>query len=227
MQLLATKLPQKPTDWAVFGVILAVVIAVMMLVGLYHSRRRKALLAAAGELGLAPVDLKSPDAQFVHELVKGQRSPKIRLCAVGFLGDQSARLAEYTYVTGYGKHSRTWHSLQVSLECPESWPAVHLGTAPGFMNRPISDLFKGRNPVTEDAAFDKRWQPQGNVAEAARMLTPELRAYLMQGEKTELWSIKEGWITCTWRRACKTTDLPRLIGRVQQARSLVAAAVGG
>lgn len=222
MPLAAYRAPQTTTDWIVLGCILAVVAAVSVFQVFRHRRRRTALAGAARELGLESVDAKSPDAAYIHRPVKGEKSHKVTLCAVGIVADRSARLAEFTYVTGSGKSSRTHHNLQLSLECPEFWPTIHLCDRPGIMNRPISELFRSAKPATDDAAFDKRWQVEG-PEDARRMLTPELRAVLLKGEKAEFWSIQDGWLTCTWRRACKPADLPVLLARTQQVRDATAA----
>ena len=145
----------------------------------------------------------------------------------GILADRAARLAEYTFITGAGKHSRTHCNIQISIECPETWPVIHLCDKPGFMSRPISQLFRPATPITDDAAFDKRWQVEGpGAVQALRTLGPDLRALLLRGDKAELWSIKDGWLTCTWRRACKSKDLPTLIARAQLLRAALVGVLG-
>ena len=225
--MLASRMPQTTSDWIIFGAIVAVVIFISALQALHHRRRRASLAAAARELGLQDVDVKSSDAGYIHHPVKGQRGHKLRLCAVGFVADRAARLSEFTFQTGSGKYTRTNYNLQLSLECPESWPAIHLSDKPDFMNRPISQLFRSARPVTDDAVFEKRWQVRGaGATRAAATLTPELRALLLQGEKTEFWSIQDGWLTCTRRRACKPKDIRGLIDRAVQVRDAMASTLG-
>jgi hypothetical protein len=204
-----------------------VVILVLIANDLRHRRRRKQLLSTARELGLESVDLNTPEAAFIHTNVKGQRSHKLRLCAVGFLGGRSARLSEYTFMTGAGKHSQTHYNLQLSQECPQNWPNVALADRPDFMHRPITQIFSKPRPVTEDSAFDQRWSVQGpDEAGAKDLFGADVRALLLSGERAEFWSIQDGWLTCTWRRVCGPAELPRLIARTETVYAAIAAALG-
>jgi hypothetical protein len=226
--LLASRLPQTSSDWIVFGSIFAVVILALIANDLRHRRRRRQLLAAARELGLESVELNTPEAAFIHTNVKGQRSHKLRLCAVGFLGGRSARLSEYTFTTGSGRHSHTHYNLQLSQECPPDWPTVALADRPDFMHRPITQIFSKAKPVTDDAAFDHRWAVQASdEARAKKLFGPDVRALLLNGGKNEFWSVQDGWLTCTWRRVCGPADLTRLVARTEAVHAAVAAALDG
>ncbi len=227
MPFLAARAPKTPADWLVLGGIFGFILLVALVNVLHHRRRRRLLAAAARELGLESVDLKSPDAAYVHQPIAGQKSFKLRVCAVAILADRAARFCEFTYITGSGKSTRTHFNTQLSLECPEHWPELILTGSVDFMHRPVGEFFKSKPGATDDAAFDKRWKTFGPAsAETARRLGPEIRALLLQGDKSEIWCIKDGWLTCTRRKVGTAKDLPPLVERTQQVRTRLAAEFG-
>jgi len=158
MTPLIARIPKNPGDWVVFAAILAVVLAGFALTALWNRARRRKILAAAENLGLARVDKGDAEAEYRHRPIKGQHSFDLKLCAVGLIDGHAARLAEFTYSTGRGRGRRTWSNLQVSLECPPQWPTLALDAARGFFRRPITELFKEPQPPVEDEAFNKRWE---------------------------------------------------------------------
>ena len=227
MSLLAARIPRSQSDWIIFGCIFGVIAFVGLINVLHHRRRRRRIAAAVSGLGLESVDLKSADATYVHQQIAGQKAFKLRLCSVGILSGRAARFCEFTYITGSGKSARTHFNTQLSIECPEGWPELVLTGKVDIMHRPISELFKSKAPTAADAEFDKRWQAfNPTSAETARRLGPELRQLLLKGHKSEIWCIKDGWLTCTWRKVGTPQDLPSLATRAQDVRDKLAAALG-
>ena len=221
--VLAARVPQTPTEWVIIGGSVVVALGFMIVRGLYHRRRRARLGAAAQEMGLAMVDVKSGDAGFVHEQAKGQSRPVLRLCCVGVVDGLAMRLAEFTFDTGSGKSRRTHYSLQLSVECPGEWPALRVEERPGLLRRPISELVGRSKQAADDDPFAARWTTTG---EPGSLLSEEAKAFIMGAAKGESWAVGQGWLTYTWRRAGKPEDLGALRARAQGLLDLLRRAPG-
>lgn len=222
---LAARLPKSPTEWMILGGITATVVLAMIVSTVRDRARRRKLAEALPSLGVEPVELDSPQAEYIHEPQPGEKEFNLRLCAVGMVGGLAARIAEYTFDTGSGKSRHTWPNLQVSLECPLDWPRTAILPTRGFLRRPI-ELFGSSRPAPNETAFNKRWSVTcEDAAFRDALLTPELGAFLLQGHKTERWSIADGWLTCTWKKACGVRDLADVAQRAHEMLRLAHAAV--
>jgi hypothetical protein len=222
---LAARLPKSPTEWMIVGGIAAAVVLAMIVSTMRDRARRRKLAEAFPSLGVEPVELDSPQAEYIHEPQKGETEFTLRLCAVGMLGGLAARIAEYTFDTGSGKSRHTWPNLQASLECPLDWPRTAIFPARGFLQRPI-ELFGSVHPAPNQTAFGKRWSvTSDDAAFRDALLTPELGAFLLKGHKTERWSIGDGWLTCTWKKPCGVKDLADVVQRAQEMLRLAHASV--
>jgi hypothetical protein len=191
---LAYRTPRSTSDWYFIGAVAAFVILMMILVAVYHRRRRGQIALAAQNLGLARVDARAPEAGYVHRPQPRECRFALEVCAVGVLEGRAARIAEYNYATPSGKSHLTHHNLQVSLECPDDWPAIRIPEVYGIAERPAEQLLwvnPAGNPPRPWAADH-----------AQRLLSANVRALLAMGGRLEAWDIGDGWLTCTWRKSC-------------------------
>ncbi len=200
--MLATRMSRTTADLVLLGALLALLVLGMSGLGIYHRRRRRHLTEAAQALGLTLVDPRSIEAGMLHHTLDGQSLLWLRLCAVGMLDGRAARLAEYSYTIGKGKGAVTYHNLQLCLECPDSWPPIHIADVRGIEHRPGEDFVRIVPGMSADSPD-----------QATALLSTRARALMAQGAYYEWWDISDGWFACTWRKPCSAKQLPVLIER--------------
>jgi hypothetical protein len=208
-----------------FGGMVAVFSTIAFSISLAHRKRRRKISEAAQLMGMQSIDPKSPGAGLVGEPARRGRGERLRVCSVGVVEDRAARLAEFTLTIGGGRHRRIYHNLQLSLECPDSWPSLVLWAAPGA--DAIWYVFCRARGASPDATFRNRWRLSADqLAAVAAKFSPALRAVFLNGPLHECWVIRSGWISCTWRRPCTDRDVPQLVNRVQAVRAALTDAFG-
>lgn len=157
------------------------------------------------------------EAMFIHTLERGQRALTSKFCARGLVAGDPIDIAEFTYMIGHGKHTRTICNMQVSRPCPGRWPDLRLSRRPGFLSRPISKLNATDAYGLESEAFAKRWEINCSDKDfAVLLLSPAAQDWLMLAPKDEYWTIVQGRICVTRQRKCSASETESLINRLNE-----------
>jgi hypothetical protein len=203
----------------VLGAIVAM--ALFWLTGLAFDRRRRAELSAAMTgLGLTVGD--PVEAHIVHRLDKGQRGLESKFRASE--PRSGLEIAEFTFITGSGKHRRTHHNMQASRPSPGRWPEFRLTKRPGIMRRPVTELVGNQDLGLENERFAKRWSVECHDRDfVVLLLSPIIQDWLMLAPNDESWTIADGRVCITRRRKCDAAETRALVGRLDEFLAMLPA----
>lgn len=206
--------PYRRHDWTVLAAI-AGAIASYMAADWYDQRQRRARLAewmARTGFVLDPEATLDQGHYRPHHL---HHSFALHLFGRADWKGRRARAVEYEFKTGAGRTERTHRRFEGAVECPAAWPAFELVHPKGLASRPISRLFSADEGAIGDGPFDRRWRMASDDDELAlAVLTPGLRAWLAAAPGRETWCCGDGWLSCTWEKACDEGHAERVLARV-------------
>ncbi|MEX2217478.1 MAG: hypothetical protein WD749_01855 [Phycisphaerales bacterium] len=211
--MLTAGFPRGQAKLYTYGGIAAVVLAYMGADYLDQRDRRRRVAARLAALGFE--EAPAPEGAVHYTPEKKHHSFGVVLYAEAQWRGRRSRVADFKYETGHGKANKTWRNFQAAIECPPEWPEMELDPPVGLASRPISQLFGEKGARTGDEAFDRRWRIRAADGEGALVLmTPALRAWLLESPRKERWCIRGGWLSCTWGRACDERSAERVLARV-------------
>lgn len=196
-------------------------VALFMFVNFLFDRKRRAAIAAS--LSTRGMIIGLPrDAEVIHRLADGQRNLEAKLWAHGQDSAGDLRIAEFTFITGRGKHSRTHRNMQASRACPDRWPYFRLSRRASFLKRPISNLAGSEDYGLENEAFSKRWSLECDDRDFVLLfLSPIVQDWLMLAPKHESWTIDQGRLCITHELKCDVAKTEALINRLNEFLQLV------
>lgn len=214
-------LPKSQMKLVVVGVAIANTVLWWVAHRYFESKRRAAITAALTARGLRLVG--PAETPFVHDLRRGQRSLHARFGAIGHDANGELALAEFTYLTGSGKHTRTHRNMQVFRPAPgHNWPALHLTRRPSFLERSIKDFVNPADIGLGNEAFAKRWSLICDDRDfALLLLSPIIQDWLMLSDKDESWTIARGHVCFTREHKCKPDDIDPMIHRLDEFLALI------
>lgn len=224
-------LPNRKENWiglAAWGIMLGTGIlaaGIAMFVGIRLSKAAARRLAAAIERegftpaldatdqqraalleGLTPIALLEPNGTipwFAWRNVEGEKLPAV--------------VMQYSHIIGSGKtaheHFRTIVAWPLAQVKPEIW-----------MRRPKAGHFKLKatadvpDVLVGDDAFDKAFfiQCPADGAAPARLLTPEIRDFILAGPKRESWVLARGYACCIFHADVAAEGLLIMLRRARE-----------
>lgn len=200
--------------YIVGGGLVCVIAWALIDMGFDRARIRR-IADATARLGLT---LEDPaEAPIIHAAERRQSSFAAHMWARGEFAGQSLDVMSFEFDIGKGKHSQTFHSLQVARPCPNGWPSLYLSPRPRFWRRSITKLVDKADFGLENERFTKRWTIECADAEfVLLLLSPIIQDWLMLAPRHERWAILGGRLCITHRRKCEARDVEKLIHRVDE-----------
>jgi hypothetical protein len=211
----------------VFGVILAVLAAVMALigVGVWGARRRTKEMAAVAEamnFAFMPHLLMTwLRAMAPFKLFTLGRDQKAFNALLGRVGDCDVITFEYQYTTGSGKSSQT-HKLTVVL-LPDGAPGrPHFQLTPRTFFDKFAGLFTTKGIELEDAGeFNRRCKLVGRDEEALRKtFRPDLVEYLGRDGRWHM-EVLNGQLLLHRQTRLKPDKVPGMVADALEVRDLL------
>jgi hypothetical protein len=181
-----------------------------------HQRIRAVASTLASRGFVSNFDDNAPPQALHYTPQKDHHSFKPVMSALGVLHDRPAHVAEYTYTIGRGKSARTFRLTEAALDISPATPPFTISRRIGVLKRPITKILSADDsPLITHEAFNKRWASPNLTPEAAALLSPDLLSFLAQAPPTEeQWRAADGWLSCTWQKACTPSELDLLFNRV-------------
>ncbi len=185
----------------------------------FDRKRRREIGEALAHRGVS-VGLPT-QARFIHTPAKGQRSLTAKFWASGN-STGPLEVAEFTYLTGSGKHTQTHRNMQIIRPTPGAWPDLRLFRRPGLLHRNLTSLGAAQDFGLENEAFTKRWLIECADREfVLLLLSPLVQDWLMLAPKQESWTFADGRIALTHERKCYANDALQLITRLDEFLALL------
>jgi len=214
-------LPRNQMKFIVIGLAIANM-ALWWSAHLYLERKRRAAFAAT--LSARGFHVVGPaDTPFIHDLRRGQRALSAKFGARGRDAGGDLSIAEFTYMTGSGKHSRTHRNMQVSRLAPSPhWPAFYLTRRPGLFERSTKDLNSPADFGLANEAFAKRWSLICSDPDfVLLLLSPIIQDWLMLSDKNESWTVARGHVCLTREHKCKPEDIDPMVHRLDEFLAMI------
>src|SRR5262245_40812954 len=157
----------------IIGGVIVLVIVLIYWNWLQEKKRREALQALAGELGFeffpqGDRDLQASLSSF-HLLQQGH-SKRLYNLMRGSANDLEVQIFDYTYVTGGGKNSHTWHQTVICFELPQDC-LPHFSLRPESVWHKIGSWF-GYQDINFEShpTFSNKYLLRGSDEDAIRTL---------------------------------------------------------